>query len=52
MCLKATLLPDVECPDRHEDGDEIWPEHRAHNGDYLNCVYVSTVRGCCFRAGS
>lgn len=36
-------MPDVERPDENEDGDEIWLELSAHDGDHLDLVYENRV---------
>ena len=46
-------MPDVECPDENEDGDVVWSENSAHDGDYVHLVNDVTVPGPgpCFRTG-
>ena len=36
-------MPDVERPDKNEDGDEIWLEFSVHDGDHLDLVYENRV---------
>jgi hypothetical protein len=54
VCLKETLVPDVEGPDDNEDDDEIWPEYCAHDGNRLDLIDVSMApeHGSCFRTGT
>ena len=46
-------MPDVERPNKNEDGDEVRPEDSAHDGDYVHLVYDVTVPGPgpCSRTG-